>query len=421
MRRLPRAALSAVVISYLLPLRPVSGEEPLPSPLSLDDVLAAVRRRNPRLAERRNLADAAALRPRAEGLPDDPMVMVEWWQQPINFSMVPLMVTVKQKLPWPGTLRLRREAAEREGKTVRDDADQAERQVEADAKRAYFDLVLAERSLDVNARVRAIDAHLVEVTDLLYRVGKAVQADLFKAQTELLTIENDRADLESARDDAVARLNALLDRPPASPLGPTATPARLASLPAEPDLVERALARRPEVKRARDQIAAAESHVALAHREALPELSVWAAYMINIGGADTFTAGVSSSLPIFATRRKRALVAAGDAEVEAARRALDGVRRETELAVRSALIQLTVAERHVHLHGEKLVPLADLTLESAEVAYQAGRADFLSVLDAARMVRDHHLNHVKFLVEYRRRLADLEQVAGDLDGDGGRL
>jgi outer membrane protein TolC len=398
--------------------QPVSGEEPMPSPLSLEDVLAAVRRRNPMLAARRETANAAAIRPRAEGLPDDPMLMLEWWQQPVNFSMVPIMVTARQKVPWPGTLRLQREAAAREARTVRDEAEQAERQALADAKRAWFDLALAERSLEVNDRVHAIDAHLVEVTEALYRVGKAIQADLFKAQTERLTVENERADLERVRDDAVARLNALLDRPPGAPLGPTSTLVRLRALPSERDLVERALATRPELKRARDQLAAAEARVAVAQRQALPELSVWAAYMANFRGVDTFTMGVSSSLPFFSSRRKNALVDAGQAEVQASRRALDAARRDAEQAVHSALLQLEVAARHVHLHADKLVPLADLTLESDLAAYQAGRADFLSVLDAARMVRDHHLNHIRFLVDYSRRLADLEQVAGDLDADG---
>jgi hypothetical protein len=36
----------------------------------------------------------------------------------------------------------------------------------------------------------------------------------------------------------------------------------------------------------------------------------------------------------------------------------------------------------------------------------------MTVIEAARMVRDHHLEHVKYLVEYERRLADLEQVVG---------
>jgi cobalt-zinc-cadmium efflux system outer membrane protein len=417
MHRFIPIALAAVALSSLPPIRPASGDE-LPSPLALGDVIAAVRSHNPLLAERRRRASAAAIKPRAAGLPDDPMVMFEWWQQPVDFATVPLMVTVKQKLPWPTTLRLQREVAEREGRTAGDDADQTQRQVEADARRAYFDLALAERSIDVNEHVQALEHHLVEVSDALYRVGKSTQADLFKAQSELLTVENERLDLERNRDEAIARLNALLDRPASAPLGPTATLPQIVPLPDESELVKRALATSPALGRARHELAAAESRVALARRERLPDLSVWTGFMLNIRGTDTFTAGVSSSLPIFATRRERVLVEAADVEVQAARHGLDAARRDAELAVHTALLQLDMAARHVRLHAEKLVPLADLTIDSAEAAYRAGRGDFPSVLEAARMVRDHHENHIKYLVEYRRRLADLEQVVGDLDEPG---
>ena len=44
--------------------------------------------------------------------------------------------------------------------------------------------------------------------------------------------------------------------------------------------------------------------------------------------------------------------------------------------------------------------------------YQNNRIDLLSVLEAARMVRDHHFNHVRYLIEYQRRLADLERLIG---------
>jgi cobalt-zinc-cadmium efflux system outer membrane protein len=424
--RSPRPALrGAAVLTLLLPPLVLGSSaaraaEDLPSPLSLAEVLAAVRRQNPQAAERRASAEAAALRPRAEGLPDDPMVMLEWWQQPVNFQAVPLMVTARQKVPFASTLRLRRQVAERDGRVAGDEADEALRRVEAEAKRAYFDRLLAERSLEVLARVRAIAAELVEVTAAVYGAGKAQQSDLWKAQSELLVIDNDRADLERSGEEAAARLNALLDRPVNGALPPLATGATLVALPAEADLIARALGQRPEVRRARDRLTAAQARLELAGREALPELSVWASYMVMVGGVDTFTAGVSSSLPVFAARRRTALRDAGAAEVEAARQALAASQRETELAVHAALLQLETAGRHVHLHADKLVPLADLALASTQTAYRAGRADFLAVLDSARMVRDHHQSHIKFLVEYRRKLADLEQLAGDLDEAGAR-
>jgi len=79
------------------------------------------------------------------------------------------------------------------------------------------------------------------------------------------------------------------------------------------------------------------------------------------------------------------------------------------------------AARHERLHSEKLIPLAEFTLQSAQAAYQNDRIDFFSVLDAARMVRDHHLNHEVYFIEYQRRLADLELAVGhDFPREGAR-
>ena len=65
--------------------------------------------------------------------------------------------------------------------------------------------------------------------------------------------------------------------------------------------------------------------------------------------------------------------------------------------------------------------MAQLTLDSAEAAYRAGRLEFTALLEAARMVRDHHLNHVRFLVEFERRRADLELALGsDLERPASR-
>src|SRR5262245_10115610 len=112
-----RATTLVVAASSALIASPAPADAPprdVPFPLALTDVLRAVRERNPLATERRARAAAASARPRAEGLPPDPMLMLEWWQQPVDFSSAPLMLTVKQTIPWGSRLRLQREAAERE-------------------------------------------------------------------------------------------------------------------------------------------------------------------------------------------------------------------------------------------------------------------------------------------------------------------
>jgi outer membrane protein TolC len=413
MRLFARPIAAALMITCAAP----AIAEELPSPLGLEDLLAAVRARNPSVAERRQRAAAARFLPRIVSLPDDPMAMLEWWQQPTDFSMVPVMLTLKQTIPWRSRLRLRREVAEWEARVAGDEANESELRALAEARRAYFELVLAERSLAINQMVQTLFDKLVKTSDALYRVGKAVQSDVLNAQSALLLAQNDGFDLERDRQLMIAKLNALLDRPAGAPLPPVATGPELSEVAPEAVLLERALRDRPAVRRAMAALQAAKQRAGLARTENYPELSVWTSYMVAFGGVDTFTVGVSSTLPFWGTVRKRALASAASAEVEAAKRALDAARRETDTQVHATVLQIQAAARHVRLHADKLVPLADVTMQSALASYEAGRVPFTTVLDAARQVRDHHLNHIKFLVESEKALADLsELVAGNVTG-----
>jgi outer membrane protein TolC len=384
----------------------------LPSPLKLSDVVSALRENNPEVAARRAMAKAAGARPRQVSQLDDPMLSLEWWQQPINFATVPIMLTVRQPLPWPGKLRARNEVARREAATTRDQIAQVERALEAQAKLVFLDLVLEERSLFINERQHTLLQAMVQAAESKYRVGKAPQATMLKSQEELLAVDNERFDLERARDEGRARLNALINREPSAQIPPVAVPASPAPLPSEAELTALAIDRRPDVKLAHDAVAEAQAKLALARRETNPELAVWAAYMVNIRGVDTFTTGVSTTLPVFSARRRTAAVDAAEAELQGARAALDAATRRAQAEVRTALLQIDAALRHERLHSEKLIPLSELSLQSTLAAYQNDRIDFFSVLDAARMVRDHHLSHERYLIEYHKRLAELELAVG---------
>jgi outer membrane protein TolC len=409
--RIPDCTGVVAVFATLWLAGPARADE-LPSPLRLSDVVDVLRRHNPELSARRAMARAAQARPRTVTQLDDPTVSLEWWQQPIDFAMVPLMVTVRQPLPWPGKLRARGAVAERETSTARDQIVEVERKLEAEAKKALLDVALAERSIGINEREHTILEAMVQVAQAKYRVGRAPQTSILKTQEELLTVDNDRLDLDRARDEARARLNALLDRDPAAPLPPAALPTRPVTLPSAAELVRVALQHRPEVKLAEDAIRQAEAKLALARRDTDPELAVWAGYMVNFRGVDTFTTGVSTTLPIFSARRRSGSTRAAEAELQAARALLQSAQRRTEADIRTALLQMDAALRHEKLHSEKLIPLSELSLKSALAAYQNDRIDLFSVLDAARMLREHHLDHERYLVEYQKRLADLELAAG---------
>jgi len=296
--------------------------------------------------------------------------------------------------------------------TARVRVEETARELVAGAKAVYLDLLLANRSIGVNDKVRVILQAMVEVADTKYRVGKAAQADVLKVQADLLTLENERLDLDVKQHESRARLNALLDRPGDAPLPPLAEAWPETQTPSMDELVQMAIHQQPAVLIARRSLAETEARLASARHDADPELAVWAGYMVNVRGVDTFTTGVSTTLPVFSARRRSAAVSAEEAEVRAQRAALRAAERRAETEVRTLVLQVEVADRHARLHANKLIPVADLALKSAETAYQNDRIDLLTVLDAARMVRDHHLNHLKYLVEHQRRLTELERVLG---------
>lgn len=129
------------------------------------------------------------------------------------------------------SLRALQRLAEREATSALDQLAAVERHLEADAKRALFALALAERSLAVNQELRLLLDAMVAAVAAKYRVGKATQASLLRAQAELLGAESERLDLERGCDEARARLNALVDRDAAAPLPPLALPAPPAGVP----------------------------------------------------------------------------------------------------------------------------------------------------------------------------------------------
>src|SRR5213593_2075344 len=74
-----------------------------PPPLRLGDLLREAREKNPDLK-------AASARARAGAL-DDPMLMVQLWNGPVDFSTVPVMLQVSQNIPLGGKRGARTDAA----------------------------------------------------------------------------------------------------------------------------------------------------------------------------------------------------------------------------------------------------------------------------------------------------------------------
>src|SRR5262252_8801253 len=116
------------------------------SPVRLAELLDEARKNNPELQSAHEQAKAAASSVAPAGALDDPMLMVQLWNAPIDFSTVPIMVQVTQPIPLGGKRGARTDAARAGSAMAAADVAAKQRDIETEVATAYFDLFLAERT-----------------------------------------------------------------------------------------------------------------------------------------------------------------------------------------------------------------------------------------------------------------------------------
>ena len=317
-----------------------------------------------------------------------------------------LGVMATQALPWPGKLRLAGDAAASEAREVeRGMLGRAALTLEARVRNAWYDVVLArgvDRILDDRrAAATQIEASVRE----RYAAGLVAQQDVLRAQVELARID----EMKAMQAATIAGRGAELDRLVGRAI---TTPDRLpddAAVPSPPA----SIARSPEVAAAQQAIETARIRVELAKKNFLPDFSVSAGSMyrgrFEMGPMWQIGAGVS--IPIWSQRRQQNQLAEAEAVVRGRSAEHEAVAREVEIRTRQRAAQLDAALRVAALYRDKILPLDDVSLESALASYQAGKIPFISVLDALNSVYSDRTTYANRLAEAAKWRVAIDEVS----------
>ena len=225
---------------------------------------------------------------------------------------------------------------------------------------------------------------------------------------------DDGLEVESQAEIAAARLNALLGRSPAAPIGPLDDIGGPTALPDPTALQEMALDRHPEIAGAKLAMARADAAVEAAKGEDKPDFTVRGGYMLMPQGVDAWVASVAMTWPKapWSHGRIDARVAEALADASAAKAQLGATERTRALAVQEAWVRARTAASRVSLIDTSVLPIAEQSLASARIAYENGRAEFAALLDAGRMLLDERLERVRAQGEFLLARADLDLAAG---------
>ena len=181
---------------------------------------------------------------------------------------------VSQEIPFPGKLQLRGEVATREAERLEQEYLAVPLRVIARLKEAFYDLSFVHASIEIVEKNRLVLLDFAKTAEARYAVGRGVQQDVFRAQTEVSRLLARLATLEQRKESLHAEINRLLNRPPADPLG---TPQRIQVTPLQRNLADlNALIERasPLLQAQNKSVERGDQSIALAKREFLPDFAV---------------------------------------------------------------------------------------------------------------------------------------------------
>lgn len=225
-------------------------------------------------------------------------------------------------------------------------------------------------------------------------------------------LTNEIISLEAGKGVAAARLKSILGRPQEAALGePGALPKEKITFKTE-DLINTAVRQNPEIKAAESEAQASELNADLAKKNYYPDFMVGVAPIQRDGRFDSFDVMFQINIPVWRGKYD-SLSREASSNARSARSRLVSEKNVKSFEVKGAAIQVEAAERTKALYETSLLPQVELSFESALKNYQAGKIDFLTLLDTERELKRTRLEYIRTLSEYRKRIASLERIVGE--------
>lgn len=326
-------------------------------------------------------------------------------------------LTASKTLYDTGRNRLRKEIQRESVLGALEDERLARTEVAADAKRAYYSLVLKLMNRDVEReKVNSLEGHL-RIAQGQYEVGTSsfidvtrAEADLANARVSLLRAEND---ILTARETLCTAMGTD-DARTLSPSTPLCLPPGPGGMDA---LLETAMADRPDYIRAQHNVRARELGVKSAARSSSPSItgSVSASFGRDEGKDSTKTYGgaINISIPVVDAGSAAAETEAARAQLMQSEAALEASAMKISQGVRTAALSLANAIERAGA-AELSVRHAEENLELAQGRYEVGVGNAIELSDAVSTLSSARYSYYQALYDAQAARADLDQAMGHL-------
>lgn len=399
-----------IILALILPAQVEAKGDILTLGQAVQEVLTA--NQDVRAAGYRVEAAKARI-PQAKAI-DDPQIGVMFEDVPFGDNVTQgeeINYKIEQRLPFPGKRHVRGKAARFDAEAASEDSRGRIRDVLLDLKRTYYDVYRLERTLAVNHETQALLRQLAGSAETAYAAGKAGADAPLKAKVELSKLQNEEILLEQERLTHLAHLKALLNRPehddprlPASLRWPRLT----ASL---QEIETMATETRPELGVLRAMEKRDKAKVTAAKQSLIPDFSFGFEYNQRPNREDAWTGTAMINVPVF-FGKNRGEIREAKASLRATRAEHDSMEVHTLHDIEQAYSAVKAAQKINATYQSEILPTSKANLEASRLAYASSKADFLTLIDAARTYKELQTSFYDNQARLGVSHAELERLVG---------
>ncbi len=284
-----------------------------------------------------------------------------------------------------------------------------------DVRLAYADYALASEQASLAQEALQLRTSIAELTQKRLEDGDISELEATAARIDMLSATAAASVQQYAVSIAEANLVSLIGLPMIdAPMVPMPLQVPNPIIMDEPQLIEQALACRPDYHAARWSVAAASER---------SKLSRWIYLLVdgvvdvrNGPGYSRTGGGLRAAVPIF--NRNQGGILRADWEVNAALHARDAIHDQLVMDVRTASRQLRQAQDNLKILTSDVAPALAEALSIAQKGFADGGTDYLLVLQTTTQYLDARARILDQTAACRKALAELERSVGSSLEDG---
>jgi len=321
-------------------------------------------------------------------------------------------VGFSQSLEFPGKRVTRGKIAAKESQEILQDIDLLKLDIIFLVKEAFYDLLLAKEKLQYAEQDQLLAQDFLQKAELKYSAGDVAKVEALRAQVEASKTANEVKVAQNEVRLATARLNFLLAKKKYDLLEIQGTLKRPKSSIDLNTLIQRALARRPELKRLNLSLEKEGLQKKQATMGYFPDFDLSLSKHWLEGEGNFWDFALSVPIPLFFWQPIKGEIAEAQANIASLNREAEHLKNAITLEVEEAHMNAVTAQNQITLFEDEIITQAEEVYNMFLFSYQEGEIGSIELIDARRTLLEARKSYADALYNHGIALAALEKSIG---------